>query len=115
MTSEFIEERSDGYYIAGTRISLDSVVYSFERVNSPVAIQREYPLLSPPRIYGAIAFHLDHRRDVRSYLDAKEKDIGASSTPLAEATPELRARLQRSRQATTKAERRPSAFLRMPI
>ena len=31
MHSEYIEERNGGYYIAGTRISLDSVVYSFER------------------------------------------------------------------------------------
>jgi hypothetical protein len=29
MNSEYIEERNGGYYIAGTRISLDSVVYSF--------------------------------------------------------------------------------------
>jgi hypothetical protein len=33
MTSEYIEERNGGYYIAGTRISLDSVVCSFERGN----------------------------------------------------------------------------------
>jgi hypothetical protein len=44
MTGEYIEERNGGYYIAGTRISLDSVVYSFERGNSPEAIQESYPL-----------------------------------------------------------------------
>ena len=31
MKSEYVEERNGGYYAAGTRISLDSVVYSFER------------------------------------------------------------------------------------
>jgi hypothetical protein len=40
MNSEYIEERNGGYYIAGTRISLDSVVYSVERGNSPEGIQR---------------------------------------------------------------------------
>jgi hypothetical protein len=30
MNSASIEERNGGYYVAGTRISLDSVVYSFE-------------------------------------------------------------------------------------
>ena len=29
MHSEYIEQRHGGYYIAGTRISLDSVVYAF--------------------------------------------------------------------------------------
>ena len=31
MQSEYIEERNGGYYVAGTRISLDSVVYGFTR------------------------------------------------------------------------------------
>jgi uncharacterized protein (DUF433 family) len=105
MTGNYIEERNGGYYITGTRISLDSVVYSFERGNSPEAIQREYPLLRLPEIYGAIAFYLDHRDDVRSYLEAKEQDIETSSTPLAEANPELWARLQRAREAMSKPER----------
>jgi len=39
MQSEYIEQRDGGYYVAGTRISLDSVVYSFNEGNSPEAIQ----------------------------------------------------------------------------
>ncbi|SPF54423.1 conserved hypothetical protein [Candidatus Sulfopaludibacter sp. SbA4] len=105
MFSEYIEERNGGYYVAGTRISLDSVVYSFERGNSPEAIQKEYPLLRLPQIYGAIAFYLDHQEHVRSYLEAKEQEIEASSTPLAEANPELWARLQRAQQAMSKPGR----------
>ena len=97
MTSEYIEERNGGYYVAGSRISLDSVVYSFERGNCREGIQEEYPLLRLPQIYGAIAFYLDHQADIRGYLDAKEQAIEASSIPLAEANPELWARLQRAR------------------
>jgi uncharacterized protein (DUF433 family) len=105
MTSEYIEERNGGYYVAGSRISLDSVVYSFERSNSPEAIQKEFPLLRLPQIYGAIAFYLDHQQDIRGYLEAKEQDIEVSSTPLAEANPELWARLQHARQAISKPGR----------
>jgi uncharacterized protein (DUF433 family) len=105
MTSEYIEERNGGYYVAGTRISLDSVVYSFERGNSPEAIQKEYPLLKLSQIYGAIAFYLDHQEDIRSYLEAKEHHVEASSTPLAEANPELWARLEHARQSMGKSER----------
>src|SRR5713101_3202270 len=99
MTSEYIEERNGGYYVAGTRISLDSVVYAFNRGNSPDAIQEEYPLLKLPQIYGAIAFYLDHRNDIDGYLENKEREIDASSIPMSEANPELWARLQRARLA----------------
>ena len=96
--------RNGGFYVAGTRVSLDSVVYSFERGNSPEAIQREFPLLRLPQIYGAIAFYLDHQAVIRRYLEAKEQTIEESSIPLAEANPELWARLERARQAMGKPE-----------
>lgn len=104
MSSEYIEERNGGYYVAGTRISLDSVVYSFERGNSPEAIQKEFPLLRLPQIYGAIAFYLDHEATIRGYLEAKEQTIDESSIPLAQANPGLWARLERARHAMSKPE-----------
>ena len=102
MTSEYIEERNGGYYVAGTRVSLDSVVYSFERGNSPEAIQKEFPLLRLPQIYGAIAFYLDHQAEVRAYLENEERRIQESTVPLSEANPELWSRLQRAREELSK-------------
>ena len=29
MTKDYVERRDEGYWIAGTRVSLDSVVYAF--------------------------------------------------------------------------------------
>jgi uncharacterized protein (DUF433 family) len=101
MTSEHIEERNGGYYIAGTRISLDSVVYSLRRGNSPEAIHEEYPLLSLPQIRDAITFYLEHREAVDCYLDDKQREFEASAIPLSKANPELWARLERARQATS--------------
>jgi len=94
MTSEYIEERNGGYYIVGTRVSLDSVVHSFERGNSPEAIQQSFPVLKLAQVYGAIAFYLDHQPEVRKYLEEKERRIQQSSIPLSEADPELWNRLQ---------------------
>ena len=105
MHSEYIEGRNGGYYIAGTRILLDSVVYSFERGNSPEAIQQEFPLLRLPQIYGAIAFYLDHQADVRLYLEQEERRIQESTVPLSEADPELWDRLQRAREELSKSRR----------
>jgi hypothetical protein len=31
MAKEYVEQRNGGYYILGTRVSLDSVVYAFLR------------------------------------------------------------------------------------
>lgn len=105
MTSEYIEERNGGYYVAGTRVSLDSVVYSFERGNSPEAILKEFPLLRLPQIYGAIAFYLDHQAEVRAYLENEERRIKESTVPLSEANPELWSRLQRAREELSKSRR----------
>jgi uncharacterized protein (DUF433 family) len=105
MTSEYIEERNRGYYIAGTRISLDSVVYAFDRGSSPQAIQESFPLLKLSQIYGAIAFYLDHHAEVRQYLEEKERQVRESSIPLAEVNPELWERLQRAREELRKSGR----------
>ena len=100
MPSEYIEQRNGGYYIAGTRVSLDSVVYAFNRGDSPERILEEFPLLDKvSRIYGAIAFYLDHKLDIDRYLDRIEQEIEANSIPLSEANPELWERLKRARQA----------------
>ena len=100
MTSECIEERNGGYYVAGTRVSLDSVVYSFRRDNSPEAIQAEYPLLKLSQINCAIAFYVDHQEAIDRYLDTRQREFEASAIPLSEANPELWARLERARKAT---------------
>jgi uncharacterized protein (DUF433 family) len=102
MTNEYIEQRNSGYYIAGTRISLESVVYSFERGNSPEAIQQSFPLLKLPQIYGAIAYYLDHQTEVRRYLEEKEREIQGSTIPLSEANPDLWDRLRRAREELRK-------------
>ena len=103
MNSEYIEERNGGYYVAGTRISLDSVVYSIERGNSPEAIQKSFPLLKLAQIYGAIAFYLDHQAEIQQYLKDEDRRIQESTVPLSEANPELWNRLQRAREELRKS------------
>ena len=97
MHSEYIEQRNGGYYVAGTRISLDSVVYSFNRGNSPESIQEDFPLLKRAQIYGAIAFYLDHQTEVDEYLACIEREFEENTTPLEQANPLLWEKLQRAR------------------
>lgn len=70
---QYIEQRDKGYWLAGTRISLDSVVYSFLNGESPESIVQNFPLLSLEQVYGAIAFYLANREMVNAYL--KEGEI----------------------------------------
>ena len=98
MHSEYIEQRNGGYYVAGTRISLDSVVYAFNRGDSPQRILERYPLLERlSRIYGAIAFYLDHQAEIDKYLEETEREFEANSIPLSEANPALWEKIQRAR------------------
>jgi uncharacterized protein (DUF433 family) len=99
MIGEYVEERNGGYYISATRVSLDSVVYSFHRGSSPDAIQAEYPVLNLSQVYGAIAFYLDHRSAIDQHLEEKQQEFQSSAIPLHEANPELWAKLERARQA----------------
>src|SRR5579862_6073977 len=97
MHSEYIERRDGGYYVAGTRVSLDSVVCSFNEGNSPEAIQQDFPLLKRAQIYGAIAFYLDHQAEIDECLACTEREFEASSMPLEQANPALWERLRRAR------------------
>ena len=68
MPKEYVEQRNRGYYVEGTRVSLDSVVYAFLRGESPDGIAESFPALSLEQIYGAIAFYLAHRARIDRYL-----------------------------------------------
>lgn len=43
----YVEQREDGYYIAGTPISLDSIVHAFQAGESPDEILRSFPMAGP--------------------------------------------------------------------
>ena len=76
MDSEYIEQRDGGYYVAGTRISLDSVVYSFREGQSPEAIQEDFPLLKRSQIYGGdCPFTWTMRR--RSTITSKKLSVNS--------------------------------------
>ena len=72
---QYIERRGEGYWIAETRVSLDSVVYAFLNGESPESIAQNFPLLSLEQVYGAIAFYLANRSLVDDYLTEGEVEF----------------------------------------
>jgi uncharacterized protein (DUF433 family) len=75
LAKPYIEQRDTGYWIAGTRISLDSVVLSYLNGESPENIAQDFPLLLLEQIYGAIAFYLSNRDIVDAYLEKSEDEF----------------------------------------
>src|ERR1022692_3867365 len=72
-TNQYIEIHNGGYYVAGTRIGLDVVIYDFRRGRSAEAIFEAYPSIgSLTKVYGAITFILEHPGEVEAYL--KDQD-----------------------------------------
>src|SRR3989442_918264 len=65
---EYVEQQNGGYYVQGTRVSLDSVVYSFLRGESSDGILESFPALSLEQVYGALAFYLAHPESIDRYL-----------------------------------------------
>ena len=73
----YVENRDGGYWVSGTRISLDSVVYAFVAGQTAEAIAQSFPLLSLEQVYGALTFYLANRERVDAYLDAERRDFEA--------------------------------------
>src|SRR6266436_4528075 len=68
-TSRYIEIRNRGCYIAGTRISLDSVAYAIRRGETVEGILADFHALeSRQKLEGAIEFIQSHPREIEAYL-----------------------------------------------
>ena len=97
MAKEYIEERGGNYYVAGTSISLDSIVHAFRRGESPETTCQNFELLRLEEVYGAVAYYLANQAEMDAYLirqDEKWAEGKRQSEPL---PADLRERLMRAR------------------
>lgn len=98
-----IEKRDGGYWIAETRISLDSIVYSLNRGATPEEIRQSFPVLTPQEIERAIAFYRANEKEIDAYLAQAEEAHAAQSrgwnTQARGARPDLFRRLEKARQS----------------
>lgn len=101
MTKGYIEKRQGGYYVAGTRVSLDSVVYAFLRGESPEGIADSFPALSLEQVYGAIAFYLGRREHIDAYLESGQAEFERLREEARRAHPLLYAKIEAGRESAT--------------
>lgn len=94
---QYVEQRDGGFWIMGSRVSLDSVVYAFKSGLSPESIVQSFPLLTLEQVYGAIAFYLANRNEIDAYLAQEEASFDAMPQPLKTDNPLLYQKLMNAK------------------
>ena len=73
MAKDLVDQRNGGYYVAGTRVSLDSVVYACLRGESAEEIVESFPVLNLEQVSGALDFYFANKTLVEDYLKEQER------------------------------------------
>jgi uncharacterized protein (DUF433 family) len=72
--TDLIERTREGLWrVAGTHVSVDSIIHAFWGGATPEQIVQDYEALSLAQVYGVVHYYLTHRRAVSSYLKTQER------------------------------------------
>ena len=77
MNKQYVEQRDGGYWVAGRRVSLDSIVYAYLAGQTAESISQSFPVLTMEEVYGAITFYLGNRAEIDAYLARTRQDYDA--------------------------------------
>lgn len=78
MNKQYVEQHDQGYWVFGSRVSLESVIFAFLDGLSPETIAAEcFPGLTLEQVYGAITYYLSHRNEIDAYLQQVEAEFKA--------------------------------------
>ena len=106
MEKKYVEKRGGGYYVAGTRVSLDSIVYMFRERASPEYIHHSFSVLTLEEVYGAIAFYLRNEKRIDKYLEDLEikfeREASKRQEKFKKMNPDLYERLREARKALSR-------------
>lgn len=75
MSREYVTYSEGAYRVAGSRVSLDSIIYGFWQGESPETIAQSFPTLTLEQVYGAIAFYLGRQAEIDAYIKAGEAEF----------------------------------------
>jgi len=96
--SPYIDDLNGALRIAGTRVSLASVVIHFQEGQTPEQIVESFPTVTLAQAYGAIAYYLENEEPIKDYLAQIKREFERKVPPLSQQNPELFARLQAARE-----------------
>ena len=98
----YVEHREGGYWVTGTRVSLDSIVQCFNAGSSPETILEEFEALNLAQVYGAITYYLAHQSEIDEYLEQSEEEWETFRAHIEEKYPQSRRILQKLRNLSTR-------------
>ena len=87
MTEEYVEQRDGAYWLTGSRVSLDSIVYAFLAGQTAESIAQSFPSLALKQVYGAITFYLANREQIDVYLANAREDFASAQHASREVDP----------------------------
>ena len=104
MSEGYIEQRDGGYWVKGSRVSLDSIIISFQQGASPETIKHRFPVLTLEEVYGAITYYLANEKELNEYLAESNQRFEAEAElrreELRRSKPDLMKRLEEARQGS---------------
>jgi len=103
MSKEYVEQKDGAYRVAGSRVSLDSIIYEFLNGRSPEGIQEDFPVLSLEQIYGAITYYLAHQDEVEAYLKQGDTEFERLQERTRRNTPTLTKKLEDARRSSVQS------------
>lgn len=100
MSDGYILQHDGAYVVAGTRVSLDSIVYAFLSGQSAEAIAQAFPAMNE-QVSGAITYYLGHRDDVDRYLEGRREEFDIARQAARDVDPMFYPTAQRREEAHT--------------
>lgn len=74
----YVELHDGAYRVAGSRVSLDSIVYAYWNAQSPESIAQSFPALTLEQVYGAITYYLANRQVIDAYIEKSDAEFAAA-------------------------------------
>ncbi len=67
------QDPSGALRIGNSRVLLELVIHAFEDGATPETIAQQYPAIALADVYSVIAYYLNHRDEVETYLAERER------------------------------------------
>ena len=96
MARDFVERRDTGFYLVGSRVPIDRIVWEYRNGEDPETIRSHYPTLRLEQVNGAITFYLNHKDEVEEVMAERRRQedayMEAHPTP-----PDIKEKFERMR------------------
>jgi len=72
MDSVYVQARDGNLYLGSSRVTLETVILSWQTGQTPEQIHDSFPQLPLVAIYGAITYYLEHKDELDAFFRATE-------------------------------------------